>query len=288
MDNKKHIEAIEASRVDSSDLADFFPETAEAIGNDGKLRRFANRVQNADRGIAETMNRVEPPDGLKERLLASIAAIDADSKNLNSPSEITPAERNLFSSSRLGRLSSRQWAALSVSLTASAACIVVAAIFALGGSPDNEFESAVASFEALAPDEINANWEAPQTPFKLPKALHRPAWANQPIQTQTVRTRNYGKVTLAKLSNSATLLIAIGNSRSLPAHPLVQNGGTGKYRYTAWSSDGFTYLLAVANGEPDDYVKEAETFVMHATPAAGGELSSIGTTVTDSNWLSIV
>ena len=281
MDNKKHIKAIEASRADSSDLADFFPDTAEAIQEDERLRQFASRVQDTDRRIAETMSTIEPPDGLQERLLASVAAN-------NNPPELTAAQDNRAPSSRLGRLSNRQWAALSVFLTASAACIVVAAIVAFGGSPGSELESAIASFEALSPEELDANWQIPQEPLKLPNAIRRPAWIKQPVEIQTVRTRNHGKVTLAKLSNSATLMIVAKSRRSLPSDPLVKNGGTGKYRYTAWSCDGFTYLLAVENGEPKDYVNEAGSFVMNAPPAFDGELSAIGTTVSDSNLLSMV
>ena len=279
--DKSHVEAIEASRPGSSDLADHFPETASAIRDDERLRRFANRVEAVDQRIARIMESVEIPEGLSDRLKVALSAGEVGS----SPVEVVNREERL-PPSRFSRVSSRRWAAWSVGLASSAACLVVAAIFALGGSSQSEMNAVIASFESTEKARSSGRWKTAPADFQLPPQIRRATVVPQVLQ---VRTAEHGNATLVKLGQSATLLIAKGSRRALPGEPLVQQGPqTGRYRYTAWSAGGFTYLLAVKGGKLEDFLVGTDGLISLSMPARGGKFSSIGTTVTGIDWLILV
>ncbi|MCA9216786.1 MAG: hypothetical protein KDB27_27140 [Planctomycetales bacterium] len=250
MDKQRHIEAIEASRPQGSDLAEHFPETEAAIRSDGDLQAFAAHVRDVDTRISGVMQDVVIPDGLFERLQKN--ALDSQTPVSRAGGGAGPGS----SSRSLRKMTSRQWLTLAGGIVA--ACVAIAAFFAMPRSSESEMKSLIAAFEDMeALRASRKNWQRPLADFRLPAEINRPARL-----VQRIKSKEYGNAVLVDLAPNATLLVVNGQVNSLLNPPLTHTGGnTGSFRYTAWSANGKTYLLAVENGELEDFLIASPSFI---------------------------
>lgn len=231
MDKNKHIEAIEACRSGTEDLADF-PDTQQAVERDASLRAFAVRVSQFDQRIAQLMPDVEPPAGLADRLHVAME------------SHVTVSKAGSVSS-RFGRnQSARRWNSFAIGIAICAGFLMLASSFAFRMLNRFEMGDLVEVYEQTEDRDWTA-YNAGLLPdgYSLPVELK----STLPIGWQQLSTSVDPTSQFVLLGPNAQLLMVRTNrATSFPNKPLVHvSTPTGGYSYTAWAKGQLVYLVAV-------------------------------------------
>lgn len=174
MDRKTALDILEVARPNSADTED--PRLAaalDALSSDEVGRQALERMQELDRQLADAVQDVPVPEGLEQRLLASLAAAHSSIPNENVP----PNRRRVL------------WRAL-----AAAAVLLFAAGWWFWPSAANQV--ALVEFETAAPfaaDKLSTLTAFAGDPHQLPDG----GWLDpqRVLFTRTVKTFPYGTAT---------------------------------------------------------------------------------------------
>lgn len=246
MDRTRALEQLEVVRPDSDDLN--APELAAAIAaleDDVQARQEFDRRQELDGKIAAAMQSVEPPAGLKEKLLA---ATTADVHAANNPK----IEKSKPRTNRRAAL-----------ISALTLCLAVAAGFALlKGDPKVNYNNIVNFAPRDIEDVANlatASSELPETPeLELPLLLARKklapqlAWPNE----DSMPPSGPNTPTSLIMGRANWVIVVTPREQVIEPPPFDKQGTFGGtlasgHVFETWQDKDFVYVLFVKGDKQD-------------------------------------
>lgn len=244
-------EALDACRPGSDDLArpEFAAVRAELDGN-GVLERRAVQSEQFDRTVASAMQEVSIPAGLKERLLAQLAASAA-----NPEPRIEIAPPTVGASSRMQRLI--RGAAWAAGLAATIAVAVFTFTWFNGGenwAPVPIADAAVQQMDPLA----DVAWKPNQRPNPMYPLSSFVLASLRPPQKDVRNIAGCDGIAYRLESGRGKFasLLVLNPRSSLKGFPLKPASkpdvDTGGCAATAWAEKSRLYILVVA-GNANDY-----------------------------------
>jgi len=240
-------EMIDACRPGSDDLKmSELAHLADSVERDSEVRDLYQRVQQFDAAVAEAFKEAPVPDGLEEKLLASLAWENdqavADPADPGEDQAVAPVQR---------KASRRRWLWATAAVASAAAAVLVAA-FVLMPQADPVTEgrfvaSAYDGFDSLQGDQWNRDPAAadPDRPLSL-------AILGKPRAWQRIRTDYDSKTVVYDLTvggqPTAMLLVTQPDVEvaSLPtAPPINPPHTTGGRTAGVWREGDLVYVLMI-------------------------------------------
>jgi len=264
-------EAIDACRPGTDDLhMREFAHLAEQVERNPEIRRLYEGTQRLDAAIAGAFRDEPVPDGLDERLLASLAweGGDADEQPadsladtvLGAGTEPTPCDQPLASPLERPRSRRRVW--LWPTLVATTAVVVVAGvvvtalIFSQEPQPIAREEFIQLAVESVAQTLDENQWRQdmaaapPDRPYPEDAVLAEPhgwRWVRTSFDSRTVAynlTARLGSGTVLLVARSKVKVNGLNVVPPLKPLPVSGNQSVG-----AWQKDGLVYVLVVRGAD---------------------------------------
>ncbi len=246
-------EAIEACRPGHRDLE--LPEMAELreqLALDAELRAMYEWTQQADAAVAQAFRRVEVPEGLEDRLLATLDAASKARDTSSDPDGVELAEpvqqeRDQRENAPANRRGTRRWW-IAAALAVAASLAIIASLWLPTQTPSHSELARWAESWTLRTLELSGqdDWQ----PFDERQFPTLP-WRN--TRWRTIRTQLDARTVVFDFptrEGQHLLVYRIRTTRDLklPAVPYQPLTTTGKWRVAGWQESQFAYI--VVTNEP--------------------------------------
>ncbi len=250
--DKRIREGIEACRAGSDDLrAADLADVARAVADDALASAAYERVQGWDAAVGASMEKVEVPPGLAERIVARLGAVGEPSAGLlagavDEATRVEPAtdgDAQVSLAPKRTSWSRRHWVG-AAGLGVGAAALVIAAGYWLAQGSDLPLEVLAERWQAELKDDWQPLAKAPQN-FPTPNAIRvepqRWQWIGRFTPTPVVAYElNHPK------AGKAMLYVAEMPRSGLPgAPPVSPQWRSGGQAVGYWRSGDKVYVLVV-------------------------------------------